>query len=74
MIGVLHFSFTVSDIDKSVRWYTDVLGLELVNRQRQNNQFSGNINYSQERGPQLGLQYRREFEPGGGLNSLFRMK
>ena len=28
MIGVLHFSFTVSDIDKSVKWYTDVLGLE----------------------------------------------
>ena len=40
----------------------------------QGNQFSGNINYSQDRGPQLGLQYRREFEPGGGLNSLFRMK
>jgi len=40
----------------------------------QGNQFSGNINYNQDRGPQLGLQYRREFEPGGGLNSLFRMK
>ena len=40
----------------------------------QGNQFSGNINYNQDRGPQLGLQYRREFEPGGGLNSLFRIK
>ena len=40
MIGVLHFSFTVSDIDKSVKWYTDVLGLELVNRQRQNNEYT----------------------------------
>ena len=40
----------------------------------QGNQFSGNINYNQDSGPQLGLQYRREFEPGGGLNSLFRMK
>jgi len=40
MIGVLHFSFTVSDIEKSVKWYTDVLGLELVNRQRQNNEYT----------------------------------
>ena|SRR5579862_3269862 len=37
---VLHFSFTVSDIDQSVRWYTEVLGLELVHRQRQDNAYT----------------------------------
>ncbi len=31
---VLHFAYTVSDLDRSVAWYTDVLGLELVHRQR----------------------------------------
>jgi len=30
MIDVLHFSFTVSDLDRSVVWYVDTLGLELV--------------------------------------------
>ncbi|WP_141585080.1 VOC family protein [Actinomadura sp. WMMA1423] len=37
---VLHFSFTVSDLDRSVAWYTDVLGLELVHRQRQENAYT----------------------------------
>jgi 3-oxoacyl-[acyl-carrier protein] reductase len=37
---VHHFSFTVSDIERSVRWYTDVLGLELVHRQRQANAYT----------------------------------
>jgi lactoylglutathione lyase len=37
---VFHFSFTVSDIDTSVRWYRDVLGLELVHRQRQDNEYT----------------------------------
>lgn len=40
MIGVFHFSFTVSDIEKSVTWYRDILGLELVNRQRQENEYT----------------------------------
>jgi lactoylglutathione lyase len=38
--GVLHFSFTVSDIDRSVDWYTRVLGLALVHRQRQENPYT----------------------------------
>jgi catechol 2,3-dioxygenase-like lactoylglutathione lyase family enzyme len=38
--GVLHFSFTVSDIEQSVAWYRDVLGLELVHRQRQDNAYT----------------------------------
>ena len=37
---VLHFSFTVSDLDRSVDWYTRVLGLELVHRQRQENAYT----------------------------------
>jgi catechol 2,3-dioxygenase-like lactoylglutathione lyase family enzyme len=37
---VLHFSFTVSDIERSIDWYTRVLGLELVHRQRQENAYT----------------------------------
>jgi catechol 2,3-dioxygenase-like lactoylglutathione lyase family enzyme len=37
---VLHFSFTVSDIDRSIAWYTDVLGLEFVHRQRGDNAYT----------------------------------
>ena len=37
---VLHFSFTVSDIDRSIDWYTRVLGLELVHRQHQENPYT----------------------------------
>jgi catechol 2,3-dioxygenase-like lactoylglutathione lyase family enzyme len=37
---VLHFSFTVSDIEASIDWYTRVLGLELVHRQRQDNEYT----------------------------------
>jgi lactoylglutathione lyase len=35
-----HFAFTVSDIERSVAWYRDVLGLELVVRQRQDNEYT----------------------------------
>ncbi len=38
--GVLHFSFTVSSIESCIHWYTDVLGLELVHRQRQDNSYT----------------------------------
>jgi lactoylglutathione lyase len=37
---VLHFSFTVDDIERSIDWYTRVLGLELVHRQRQENAYT----------------------------------
>ena len=37
---VLHFSFTVSDIERSIDWYTRVFGLELVHRQRQDNEYT----------------------------------
>ena len=37
---VFHLSFTVSDIDRSIDWYTRLLGLELVHRQRQDNAYT----------------------------------
>lgn len=37
---VLHFSFTVSDLDAAVEWCENVLGLELVHRQRQDNPYT----------------------------------
>lgn len=40
MKGVWHFSFTVSDMDRSVDFYSRVLGLELVHRQEQSNAYT----------------------------------
>lgn len=40
IVDVMHFSFTVSDIERSIDWYTRVLGLELVHRQRQENEYT----------------------------------
>lgn len=40
IVDALHFSFTVSDIERSCLWYTEVLGLELVRRQRQDNDYT----------------------------------
>lgn len=41
LIETFHFSFTVGDIERSVAWYTDVLGLELVHRQTQDAEYTG---------------------------------
>lgn len=35
----LHVGFTVRDLDASIDWYTRVLGLELVHRQRSDNAY-----------------------------------
>jgi catechol 2,3-dioxygenase-like lactoylglutathione lyase family enzyme len=43
IVGVLHFSFTVSDLDRSVDWYTRVAGFELVHRQRQDNAYTRSL-------------------------------
>ncbi|MEV5968091.1 VOC family protein [Kribbella sp. NPDC051952] len=40
IFGILHHGFTVSDIDKALAWYVDALGLELVHRQRQDNDYT----------------------------------
>jgi catechol 2,3-dioxygenase-like lactoylglutathione lyase family enzyme len=43
MLGVWHFSFTVGDIDRSVEFYRDVLGFELVHTQVQDNEYTRNL-------------------------------
>jgi catechol 2,3-dioxygenase-like lactoylglutathione lyase family enzyme len=40
MLGVWHFSFTVSDIDGAVDFYTRLLGFELVHQQNQANEYT----------------------------------
>lgn len=40
LVQVWHFSFTVADIERSVGFYRDVLGLELVHRQEQANEYT----------------------------------
>jgi catechol 2,3-dioxygenase-like lactoylglutathione lyase family enzyme len=40
LAGIFHFSFTVSDLERSVVWYTDALGMELVHRQVQDNDYT----------------------------------
>ena len=41
--GFFHVSFTVSDLDASVRWYTEVLGLEYVRSQEQANEYTSKL-------------------------------
>jgi lactoylglutathione lyase len=38
--GFSHFAFVVSDVERSAAWYRDVLGLEIVARQRQANAYT----------------------------------
>jgi catechol 2,3-dioxygenase-like lactoylglutathione lyase family enzyme len=41
--GFWHVSFTVSNIETSVKWYTEVLGLEYVREQVQHNEYTGKL-------------------------------
>lgn len=41
--GVWHFSFTVSDIERSIAFYRDVLGFELILRQVQQNAYTSRL-------------------------------
>jgi lactoylglutathione lyase len=38
--GFFHVSFTVSNLEASVKWYTEVLGLEYVRGQEQHNEYT----------------------------------
>lgn len=40
ILDTFHFSFTVADLDRSVSWYTNTLGMELVHRQTQDNDYT----------------------------------
>lgn len=41
--GLWHVSFTVSNIEASVKWYTEVLGLEFVREQVQHNAYTSKL-------------------------------
>lgn len=41
--GLFHVSFTVKDIDASIKWYTEVLGLEYFRSQEQHNEYTGKL-------------------------------
>jgi len=38
--GVWHFSFTVSNLEQSIAFYRDILGMELIHRQEQSNPYT----------------------------------
>jgi catechol 2,3-dioxygenase-like lactoylglutathione lyase family enzyme len=38
--GVWHFSFTVADLDRSIAFYRDLLGFQLVHVQEQDNEYT----------------------------------
>ena len=40
ILGTWHFSFTVRDIDASVAFYRDLLGMELIHQQDQDNEYT----------------------------------
>jgi catechol 2,3-dioxygenase-like lactoylglutathione lyase family enzyme len=42
-LGVWHFSFTVADLDRSVAFYRDLLGFELVHVQEQQNEYTARL-------------------------------
>lgn len=41
--GLWHFSFTVADLDRSVRFYRDLIGMELVHTQVQDNAYTRSL-------------------------------
>jgi len=41
--GFWHVSFTVSNLEASVKWYTNVLGLEFVRSQIQQNEYTSRL-------------------------------
>lgn len=40
MLGIWHYSFHVSDLDRSIRFYTELLTMELVHTQNQSNEYT----------------------------------
>lgn len=41
--GIFHVSFTVRNLEASVKWYTEVLGLEYVRGQTQHNEYTARL-------------------------------
>lgn len=43
LIAYWHFSFTVADLERSIDFYTQVIGMELVHRQEQANEYTSRL-------------------------------
>ena len=43
IVAYWHFSFTVKDIDRSVEFYTKVIGMKLVHSQVQHNEYTAKL-------------------------------
>ena len=43
LTALWHFSFTVSDIEQSIRFYRDIVGLELIHAQEQANAYTAKL-------------------------------
>ena len=43
LIACWHFSFTVSDLERSLAFYRDLLGMRLVHRQQQANEYTARL-------------------------------
>jgi catechol 2,3-dioxygenase-like lactoylglutathione lyase family enzyme len=43
LLSYWHFSFTVADIDRSVDFYTRVIGMQLVHTQEQQNEYTSRL-------------------------------
>ena len=41
--GIWHVSFTVSNLQAAIKWYTEVLGLEYIRGQIQENEYTGRL-------------------------------
>ncbi len=41
--GFFHVSFTVKNLEASIKWYTEVLGLEYFRSQEQHNEYTGHL-------------------------------
>lgn len=43
LIAYWHFSFTVADIDRSIEFYTKIIGMELIHTQVQHNEYTARL-------------------------------
>jgi len=40
LISYWHFSFTVADLERSIEFYTNIIGMKLIHRQEQTNEYT----------------------------------
>ncbi len=69
--GIITAALNVSDLDKSIAWYRDVLGFELIYRLDD----MGWCEFKTEtKGVNVGLSVREETKQGGGATLTFGVK